>query len=61
VFHRPLVACCVIPYFSRMKIDLPPLNKLMDISQQRLQELKNSEMQDPDEEKSNDAEPLPDD
>ena len=61
VFHRPVAAFRVIPYFARTKIDLPPLDELLDISRQRLQELKESEAQDPDEEDSDDAEPLPDD
>jgi hypothetical protein len=48
VFHRPVAAFRVIPYFARQTIDLPPLDKLLDISQQRLQELKDSEAEDPD-------------
>jgi hypothetical protein len=36
VFDRPIAAFRVIPYFAHTKIDLPPLDKLLDISQQRL-------------------------
>ena len=61
VFYRPVAAFRVIPYFARTKIELPPLGKLLNVSCQRLQELKDSKVPDPDEEESNDAEPLPDD
>ena len=61
VFYCPVAAFRVIPYFARTKIKLPPLDELLDISRQRLQELKDSETPDPDEEESDDAEPLPDD
>jgi hypothetical protein len=39
VLNQPIVAFRVIPYFACTKINLPPLDKLLDISQQRLQEL----------------------
>ena len=61
VFHGPVAAFRVIPYFARTKIELPPLDELLDVSRQRLQELKDSETIDPDEEESENAEPLPDD
>ena len=61
VFHRPVAAFRVIPYFARTKIELPPLDELLDVSRQRLQELKDSETIDPDEEESEITEPLPDD
>ena len=61
VFHRPIAAFRVIPYFARSKIDLPPLDDLLDVSRQRLQELKDSDMTDPDDNDSDDSEPLPDD
>ena len=61
VFHRPVAAFRVIPYFARTKIDLPPLDELLDVSRQRLQELKDSETREADEEDSDDSEPLPDD
>ena len=60
VFHRPVAAFRIIPYFPRKSIDLPPLNDLLDISRQRLQELKDSEASDPDEDEDQ-AEVLPDD
>jgi hypothetical protein len=60
VFHRPTAAFRVIPYFPRKSINLPPLDELLDISRQRLQELKDSETTDPDEDEDQ-AEPLPDD
>src|ERR1700678_1980459 len=43
VFDRPIAAFRVIPYFARRKIDLPPLDNLLDISWQRLTELKNTD------------------
>jgi hypothetical protein len=49
VFDRPAAAFRVIPYFARTKIDLPPLQELIDISQRRFQELKDSEVSDLDE------------
>ena len=61
VFHWPVAAFRVIPYFAHTKIELPPLDKLLDVSRQRLQELKDSKTSDPDEEEADDAEPLPDD
>jgi hypothetical protein len=61
VFHRPVAAFRVIPYFARTSLTLPPLNELLDISQQRLEELKNSEVADPDDDEADNAEPLPDD
>jgi hypothetical protein len=60
VFDRPIAAFRVIPYFARTKIDLPPLDKLLDISQQRLQELQDSAETDPeDEDFDNSVDPLP--
>src|SRR5271156_1247729 len=61
VFHRPIAAFRVIPYFARSKINLPPLDDLLDVSRTRLQELKDSDMTDPDDNESDEAEPLPDD
>ena len=48
VFNRPIAAFRVIPYFSRQRIDIPPLNKLIDISTCRLCELEDSTTADPD-------------
>ena len=50
VFDHPAAAFCIIPYFACTHIDLPPLNELLDISNHRLQELKDSEVSNPDEE-----------
>ena len=61
VFDRPIATFQVIPYLARTKIDLPLLNKLLDISQQQLKELKNSEDLDPEDDNSNPSDPLPDD
>jgi hypothetical protein len=60
VLNRPIAAFWVIPYFARTKIDLPLLDKLLDISQQQLQELQDSMEADPeDEDNGNSADPLP--
>ena len=62
VFNRPIAAFRVIPYFTHTKINLSPLNKLLDISWRWFQELKDSanlNPEDDDEDNSND--PLPDD
>jgi hypothetical protein len=60
VLNRPIAASRVIPYFARTKIDLPPLDKLLDISKQRLQELQDSTEADPEDEDDGDsADPLP--
>jgi hypothetical protein len=40
----------VLPYFARTKIDLPPLEELLDISRARLTEMEDSAVEDPDEE-----------
>jgi hypothetical protein len=59
VFDRPIAAFQVIPYFARTKIDLSPLDKLLNISQQRLQELQESMETDPeDEDLGNSVDPL---
>ena len=39
VLDRPTAAFCVIPYFARATIPLPPLTELMDITTERLREL----------------------
>jgi hypothetical protein len=60
VLDRPIAAFRVIPYFVRTKINLPPLDKLLDISQQRLQELQDLTKADPeDDDIGNSADPLP--
>jgi hypothetical protein len=50
VFDRPVAAFRVLPYFARTKIDLPPLEELLDISRARLTEMEDSAVEDPDEE-----------
>ena len=47
VFDRPVAAFRVIPYFARSKIDLPPLEELLDVSERRLRELRDSPEIDP--------------
>jgi hypothetical protein len=60
VFNQPIAAFQVISYFAHTKIDLPPLDKLLNISQQRLQELQDSTEADPEDEDVGDsANPLP--
>jgi len=49
LFDRPTAAFRLIPYFYRSRIDLPPLEQLLDVSRQRLDELRNSTAVDPDE------------
>ena len=62
MFDRPIAAFRVIPYFARTKINLPPLGKLLDISWQQFQELKDSADLDPEDEDEDDSnDPLPDD
>ena len=53
VLHRPIAAFRVIPYFARKKIQLPPLDNLLDISRQRLRDLIESDISNPDEEETN--------
>ncbi|CAK5264809.1 unnamed protein product, partial [Mycena citricolor] len=52
VFHRPIAAFRVIPYFARLKIPIPPLEDLLDISTERLRELEESILADPEDEES---------
>lgn len=47
LFDRPIAAFRVIPYFARKKLDLPPLDALLDVSNARLQELRDSTVSDP--------------
>ena len=47
VFDRPVAAFRVIPYFPRTKLDLLPLKDLIDISQNRLQKMTDSNKEDP--------------
>jgi hypothetical protein len=61
VFDRPIAAFRVIPYFARRRIDLPPLDNLLDISQQRLAELENTDNTDLDDGPPDDTDLLHDD
>jgi hypothetical protein len=62
VYDRPIAAFRVIPYFARTTLDIPPVDKLLDISTERLKEMEDSEVADPEEEEINDEEdPLLDD
>jgi hypothetical protein len=47
VFDRPIAAFRVIPYFARTTIALPPLDELIDISAQRLAQMEDSTLADP--------------
>ena len=48
VFDRPIAAFQVIPYFACQHINIPPLDKLIDISARQLHELEDSTTADPD-------------
>ena len=48
LFDRPIAAFRVIPYFARQNLALPPLEELLDVSQNRLRELENTASADPD-------------
>ena len=61
VFDRPVAAFRVIPYFSRTRIDLPPLEELIDISQTRLKQMTDSDVMDPDSDDEEVSDPLDDD
>ena len=50
VFDRPVAAFCVIPYFAHTKLDIPPIDDLIDISRSRLTQMEQSDVADPDEE-----------
>jgi hypothetical protein len=50
VFHRPIAAYRVIPYFARQSIPLPPLEELLDISTERLRDLEQTTLIDPEDE-----------
>lgn len=61
VFDRPVAAFRVIPYFARTKIPTPPIEELIDISQRRLTQMEQSDIEDPDEEDDIAADDLLDD
>ena len=54
VFNQPFAAFRVIPYFARTKLDIPDLQHLIDISEARLTEMKQSVTTDPNEDDSDD-------
>ena len=47
VSDRPVAAFQVIPYFARHRLDIPPLDELIDISTRRLRKLEESTPTDP--------------
>ena len=49
VFHRPIAAFRVIPYFARESLSIPDLDKFLDIDTARLRELESSTLEDPEE------------
>jgi len=49
LFDRPIAAFRLVPYFARKRIALPPLKDLLDISKERLDELRKSTSADLDE------------
>ena len=54
LFDRPVAAFRVIPYFARKRIDLPPLQDLLDVSTACLRELERTNLGDTDEGLDND-------
>ena len=53
VFDCPVAAFRVIPYFARTKLELPPLEDLIDVSLSRLQQMKDTTYKDPDDDECN--------
>ena len=53
VFDHPVAAFRVIPYFARTKLELPPLEDLIDVSLSRLQQMKDMTYDDPDDDECN--------
>ena len=49
VFHRPIVAYCVIPYFAHISIPRPLLHDFIDINTEHPFELEQSTLADPEE------------
>ena len=48
VFDRPIAVFRVIPYFAHTKLELPPLDSLIDISKNHLMEMEATDQADPD-------------
>ena len=61
VLDRPIAAFRVIPYFARTALDIPPLDDLIDISEARLTQMKETTTPDPEEDLDDDEDLLPDD
>ena len=55
VFDCPIAAFRVIPYFVRQCIDVPPLDKLIDITSRRLRELEETTLSDLDDEEEDET------
>ena len=53
VFDLPVAAFRVIPYFARTKLELPPLEDLIDVLLSRLQQMKDMTYEDPDDNECN--------
>ena len=49
LYHRPITAFHIIPYFSQPRLNLPPLEELLDVSIACLRELQDSTYTDTDE------------
>lgn len=54
VLDRPIAAFRIIPYFARSTIDIPPLDDLIDISKNRLAQMEESTVTDPDDDDDED-------
>ncbi|KIM71553.1 hypothetical protein PILCRDRAFT_82672, partial [Piloderma croceum F 1598] len=48
VFDRPVAAFQVIPYFARKSLALPDLDGFLNVSPERIQEMEDSNVSDPD-------------
>ena len=55
VFDRPIAAFRVIPYFARQRINVPPVDELIDITSRRLRELEETTLSDLDDEEDDEA------
>ena len=63
LFDRPIAAFRLIPYFARQHINLPPLDRLLDVSMDRLRALEDTTYEDTDDffdEDPRNADPLED-
>ena len=55
MFDQPIAAFRVIPYFVRQRIDVPPLDELIDITSRRLHELEETTLSDLDDEEEDET------